>query len=78
MNEPLSADDLADIRQQGDLADLFAVLLGKPAPTAKAAVEEEPPSYHIARPGAWPCGTTPAGPSPGPRCPDCQPGRAAA
>lgn len=66
-------EDMAEIRKQGDLKSLFAALLGKPAPQPEQPVEDEAPLYHIARPGAWPCGTAASGPVPSPTCPDCTP-----
>jgi hypothetical protein len=66
------AGDLAAVREEGTLAALFAHLTGKPIPEPEAAVEEEPPGYHIPRKGAWPCGTAPSGPTP-PLCDDCAP-----
>jgi hypothetical protein len=67
------ADDLAAIREEGSLVALFTQLAGQ---TLKPESESEPepddgPSYHISRPGAWPCGTAPAGAIPVP-CGDCQ------
>ena len=73
MTGDFSPEDLAEIRRQGDIGSLFATLLGKPLPQQQAAVEDEEPGYHIARPGAWPCGTAPCGPPPGATCPDCAP-----
>lgn len=66
------ADDLAAVREEGSLVDLFTQLAGKTLP--KPVTEDEPeakkPSYHIPRPGAWPCGTAPSGPTP-PPCGNC-------
>ncbi|GAA2629993.1 hypothetical protein [Streptomyces axinellae] len=75
MSTAFSPDDMAEIRQQGDLKSLFAALLGKPAPHQPEPTKTETPDYHIARPGAWPCGTAPSGPVPSPCCSDCEPGR---
>jgi hypothetical protein len=67
------ADDLAAIREEGSLVALFTQLAGK---SLKPPVEDQPgentPKYHIRRPGAWPCGTAPSGPTP-PPCDDCPP-----
>ncbi|NYV73122.1 hypothetical protein [Streptomyces sp. UH6] len=78
----LSPEDVAELRAQGDFRDYLRQITGrgvaaKPAPTA--AAEPKPPAYHIARPGAWPCGTAPSGPTP-PTCGNCPPhaGRTAA
>jgi hypothetical protein len=65
------ADDLAAVRAEGSLADLFAHLAGKPLPEQAEPVTDEPPSYHIRSKGAWPCGTAPSGPTP-PPCDDCR------
>lgn len=73
MNAAFNADDMAEVRKQGDLKSLFAALMGKPAPRDEAPVEDGKPTHHIARPGAWPCGTAPTGPTPGAYCPDCAP-----
>lgn len=73
MTGDFSPEDLAEVRRQGDIGSLFAALLGKPAPKPEQPVEDEKPDYHIARPGAWPCGTDPTGLTPGPYCPDCVP-----
>lgn len=65
------ADDLAAIREEGSLVDLFAHLAGKTLPPpAEDEPEDKKPGYHIARPGAWPCGTAASGPTP-PPCQDC-------
>jgi hypothetical protein len=72
VNRRFKADDLAAVREEGTLADLFAHLTGKPIPEPEQPVEEEPPGYHIPRKGAWPCGTAPSGPTPAP-CNDCLP-----
>lgn len=65
------ADDLAAVRAEGSLVALFTQLAGK---TIHEPVDDEPedkkPGYHIPRPGAWPCGTAPSGPTP-PPCGTC-------
>lgn len=73
MSEP-TAEDIAALKSDGDLKDYFLTLIGR-APTAPKATRPEPakPSYHIPRPGAWPCGTAATGPTPKP-CNDCQEG----
>lgn len=71
MDADFSAEDMAEIRKQGDLKSLFATLLGKPDPTVTAPVEDDEPGYHIALPGAWPCGTSATGPVA--HCADCAP-----
>lgn len=70
MSTGISADDMAEIRKQGDLGSLFATLLGRP-PRQEKRVEDDAPSYHIPYRGAWPCGTSRSGPVPGPACTDC-------
>ena len=71
----LSPEDIAALRQDGDLESYLRSLTGapppKPAPAEPAAPDE--PEYHIPRKGAWPCGTAPAGPTP-PPCGNCPPG----
>lgn len=75
MNAAFNADDMAEVRKQGDLKALFAALMGKPAAAPAPPVEDEQPTHHLTHPGAWPCGTAPTGPSPGPRCTQCAPAR---
>ncbi|MFB7605236.1 hypothetical protein [Streptomyces gardneri] len=65
-------DDIAALREQGDLLGYLKSLTGRP-PKQRTSSEPEAPCYHIARPGAWPCGTAASGPMPGPSCPDCTP-----
>ncbi|SDL28730.1 hypothetical protein [Streptomyces indicus] len=67
------ADDLAAIRQEGSLVALFTQLAGKTLKPEPAAEQDTEPAYHIARPGAWPCGTAATGPTPPKNCPTCQP-----
>ena len=66
------ADDLAAIRdQEGSLVALFTQLAGKPLHQHVAdEPQDDKPKYHIPRPGAWPCGTAPSGPTP-PSCGTC-------
>lgn len=60
-------DDIAALRADGDLVSYLLSLAGRaPAKPKSAEAEPEPPSYHIARKGAWPCGTAPSGPTPPP------------
>lgn len=65
--------DIAAMREQGDLKEFLLSLTGKAPAKPKPPPKDEAPKYHIARRGAWPCGTAATGPSPGPCCPDCQP-----
>lgn len=70
----LQAEDLAAVREQGSLVALFTHLAGKTMREPAAdETEPEPPTYHIPRKGAWPCGTAASGPTPTP-CNDCQKG----
>ncbi|WP_432027416.1 hypothetical protein [Streptomyces sp. 1222.5] len=64
-------DDLAAIREEGSLVALFTQLAGKTLPKPIEAPEDDEPTFHIPRPGAWPCGTAPSGPTP-PPCTDCR------
>lgn len=69
-----SLDDITAAREQGDLKALLLLGAGR-APSAPRQRERGKPGtehYHIARPGAWPCGTAASGPTPGPSCPDCK------
>ncbi|MCX5598374.1 hypothetical protein OOK29_09515 [Streptomyces phaeochromogenes] len=72
MTRDFKADDLTAVREEGSLANLFAHLIGKPIAEPEPPDEDEKPSYHIPRKGAWPCGTAPSGPTP-PPCDDCPP-----
>lgn len=67
-----TAEGIAAARAQGYLKELLLEAAGI---TPKAPKQRQPepaePCFHIARPGAWPCGTAASGPSPGPTCPDC-------
>lgn len=67
--------DIAAMREQGDLLDFVKSLTGRPPKAPKERhlrLVAEKPCFHIARPGAWPCGTAASGPTPGPTCPDCR------
>lgn len=70
MNAPDPAD-LAAMREEGDLLPYLISLTGRtPSKPKQAETEPAKPSYHIPRPGAWPCGTAATGPTP-PPCGDC-------
>jgi hypothetical protein len=72
MAEP-EIEDIAAMRAEGNLREYFQLLTGRiPAQPKPAATEPAKPSYHIPRPGAWPCGTAASGPTPKP-CGDCPP-----
>ncbi|MFF1544124.1 hypothetical protein [Streptomyces sp. NPDC058291] len=64
----LTVEDIATMRAEGSLREYFQLLTGRPASTAPKAAASEPtdPGYHVARPGAWPCGTAATGPTPPP------------
>ncbi|MGV9888347.1 hypothetical protein [Streptomyces sp. NPDC003395] len=70
MNEP-SIEDVAAMRAEGSLREYFQVLTGRAPAKPKPELADEPPKYHIRRPGAWPCGTAASGPTPAP-CTDCR------
>ena len=66
MTEP-TAEDIAAMREDGDLTDYLIALTGRSRTKPKPAEDEQPePIYHIPRKGAWPCGTAPSGPTPPP------------
>ena len=67
----IDPDDIAALRADGDLVSYLLSLTGRtPAKPKPAATEPPEPAYHIPRPGAWPCGTAPSGPTP-PPCGSC-------
>lgn len=71
-----SIEDVAVMREQGDLKDYLLSLAGLPLAKPKPAITEPAaPTYHIPRKGAWPCGSAATGPTP-PPCNSCQEGRA--
>jgi hypothetical protein len=60
-------DDIAALRADGDLVNYLLSLTGRtPTKPPPAEPADEPPAYHIPRPGAWPCGTAASGPTPPP------------
>jgi hypothetical protein len=70
MTEP-TAEDIAALREQGDLKDYLMSLVGraptKPAAPAKPALTAVPTAgYRIAHTGGWPLGTAASGPTPPP------------
>lgn len=67
MTEP-TVEDIATMRAEGSLREYFQLLTGRPTPAAPKPAVAEPtgPGYHVARPGAWPCGTAATGPTPPP------------
>ena len=64
--------DIAAMRADGSLHEFLQFLTGRAPARPKPQAKDKPPAYHIARPGAWPCGTAATGPTPGPCCPNCQ------
>ncbi|WP_044385811.1 hypothetical protein [Streptomyces cyaneogriseus] len=67
MAADLSPEDLAAMRAEGDLLPYLISLTGRtPSKPKPAKAEQQPPGYHIRRPGAWPCGTAATGPTPPP------------
>jgi hypothetical protein len=61
-------NDIAAMREDGDLLSYLISLTGRtPSKPKSAQAEPTEPGYHIARPGAWPCGTAASGPTP-PAC----------
>lgn len=68
-----AVEDLAVMREQGDLLPYLISLTGRaPAQLKPDDAPPAAPSYHIERPGAWPCGTAATGPTPLP-CNNCTP-----
>lgn len=64
MNEP-TFEDIAAMRNDGDLEDYFRSLIGRPAKTKTAPLAAAPgPAYRITHPGGWPLGTAASGPTP--------------
>lgn len=74
MGEQPSIEDIAAMRADGSLREYFQFLTGRvpkqPKPTVAAP---DKPVLHIPRPGAWPCGTAPSGPTPAPCSHDTTP-----
>ncbi len=66
MSADPSPEDVAALREQGDLLPYLISLTGRAPTKPKPAPAEPKPAYHIARPGAWPCGTAASGPTPPP------------
>lgn len=62
--------DIVAMREQGDLKAYLLSLAGRTPTEPKTDAEPGWPSYHIPRPGAWPCGTAATGPTP-PSCGSC-------
>ncbi|MFE2041649.1 hypothetical protein ACFXAZ_12095 [Streptomyces sp. NPDC059477] len=61
----LTAEDIAAARAQGDLAALVLMSSGLPVKTPRQRpVPQRPVRLARSRPGAWPDGTRPPGPTP--------------
>ncbi|EFE65832.1 predicted protein [Streptomyces viridosporus ATCC 14672] len=69
----LTAEDIAALREQGDLKDYLLSLVGRtPVKPAKPALSAVPdPGYRIAHVGGWPLGTAASGPTPPPAVCTC-------
>ena len=66
MTEP-TAEDIAALREQGDLKGYLLALAGRaPAKPKPALVAVPDPGYRIAHAGGWPLGTAASGPTPPP------------
>ena len=65
MNQPLSVEDIAAMREQGDLEDYLRALTGRPAKPKPARLTVVPaPAYRITHTGGWPLGIAATGPTP--------------
>ncbi|WP_435643826.1 hypothetical protein ACR9VJ_26225 [Streptomyces sp. H49] len=65
----LSIEEVAELRKDpASFRDYLRHITGRKVEAASPAqpAEPEPPSYHIPRKGAWPCGTAASGPTPPP------------
>lgn len=68
----LTAEDIAAMREQGDLKDYLLALAGRPAKPMPAALAAVPtPGYRITHTGGWPLGTAATGPTPPPDACTC-------
>jgi hypothetical protein len=68
----LSVEDIAAMREQGDLEGFLRGLTGrptKPKPTPLAAAPD--PGYRVAHVGGWPLGSAASGPTPPPDACTC-------
>ena len=67
MNQPLSVEDIAAMREQGDLEEYLRALTGRPAKSEPAPLTAVPaPAYRITHTGGWPLGPAASGPTPPP------------
>ncbi|MFD4547222.1 hypothetical protein [Streptomyces sp. NPDC058466] len=77
MTEP-NVEDLAAMREQGDLLPYLLALTGRtatPKPAPVVAASADLPGYRIAHKGGWPIGTAATGPTPTHgrcTCPKCE------
>lgn len=66
MSQP-TVEDIAALREDGDLEDYLRALTGRPAKAGSAPLAAVPdPGYRIAHVGGWPLGTAASGPTPPP------------
>ena len=66
MNQP-TTEDIAAMREDGDLKDYLLALAGRPAKPKPARLAVAPdPGYRVAHVGGWPLGTAATGPTPPP------------
>lgn len=65
MAEP-SVEDIAALREDGDLLPFLLSLTGRPAKPKPALAAVPTPGYRIAHVGGWPLGTAATGPTPPP------------
>jgi hypothetical protein len=72
----IDANDIAAMREQGDLKNYLLSLTGRAPAKPKPALAAVPdPSYRIAHVGGWPLGTAASGPTPPAdrcSCPKCK------
>ncbi|MGW1135875.1 hypothetical protein [Streptomyces griseoluteus] len=66
MTGDFRAQDLEAVIAEGSLVDLFTTLAGKQIAKPELLTDDDEPKLHIPRPGAWPCGTAPSGPTSAP------------
>ncbi|MFF0588493.1 hypothetical protein ACFYWD_21250 [Streptomyces sp. NPDC003781] len=72
MTTELSAEDIAALREQGDLKDYLLSLVGRAPAKPKPALTAVPAAgYRIAHTGGWPLGTAATGPTPPPDACTC-------
>ena len=63
----LNVEDIAAMREQGDLKDYLLSLVGAPAKPKPVPLAAAPgPGYRVAHLGGWPLGSAASGPTPPP------------